>query len=124
MVLSVLKLNFFDKTPKVPIEATLILFKFFFLSFHLCTHEEESNKGHCQGDSGGPLFLKGNDMRYEFEQLLNFSPYFAHSRFIQIGVASFGSILNCTASPGGFSRLNHDVLQWIRRFKVKSLMER
>ena len=40
------------------------------------------------------------------------------SRFVQIGVASFGSILTCAASPGGFSRLNYDVLQWIRNAKV------
>merc|ERR1711894_710829 len=72
-------------------------------SFHLCTHKEGSNKGHCKGDSGGPLFIKGND-----------------ERFVQIGVASFGSTLTCASSPGGFSRLNHDVLQWIRNVKVDS----
>ena len=42
----------------------------------------------------------------------------AHSRFVQIGIASFGSIRTCAASPGGFSRLNYDVLQWLRRVKV------
>ena len=40
------------------------------------------------------------------------------SRFVQIAVASFGSKPTCATSPGGFSRLNYDVLQWIRTIKV------
>merc|ERR1711860_146157 len=41
-------------------------------------------------------------------------------RFVQIGIASFGSFpfRTCASSPGGFSRLSHDVLQWIRKVKV------
>ena len=39
-------------------------------------------------------------------------------RYVQIGVASFGSIVDCGSKPGGFSRLTYDVLQWIRKIKV------
>ena len=39
-------------------------------------------------------------------------------RFVQIAVASFGSEPTCATSPGGFSRLTYDVLQWIRTVKV------
>ena len=41
-------------------------------------------------------------------------------RYVQIGVASFGSIVDCGSKPGGFSRLTYDVMQWIRKVKVKS----
>ena len=39
-------------------------------------------------------------------------------RYVQIGVASFGSIVDCGSKPGGFSRLTFDVMQWIRKVKV------
>ena len=39
-------------------------------------------------------------------------------RFVQIAVASFGSNKTCATSPGGFSRLSYDVLQWIQTIKV------
>ena len=42
-------------------------------------------------------------------------------RFVEIGVASFGSKPNCATSPGGFARLTYDVLQWIRTVKVSAL---
>ena len=40
------------------------------------------------------------------------------SRYVQIGVASFGSIVDCGSKPGGFSRMTFDVMQWIRKVKV------
>ena len=55
-----------------------------------------------------------------FNKLQTTAPHSSSSptRFVQIGVASFGSTLTCASSPGGFSRLNYDVLQWIRSVKV------
>jgi len=41
-------------------------------------------------------------------------------RYVQIGVASFGSIVDCGSKPGGFSRMTYDVMQWIRKVKVDS----
>ena len=41
------------------------------------------------------------------------------SRYVQIGVASFGYIVDCGTKPGGFSRMTFDVIQWIRRVKVR-----
>jgi len=41
-------------------------------------------------------------------------------RYVQIGVASFGSIVDCGSTPGGFSRLTYNVMQWIRKVKVDS----
>ena len=41
-------------------------------------------------------------------------------RYVQIGVASFGSFVDCSSKPGGFSRLTYDVMQWIRKVKVKT----
>merc|ERR1711902_166523 len=43
-------------------------------------------------------------------------------RYVQIGVASFGSIVDwlCGSKPGRFSRLTYDVMQWIRKVKVES----
>ena len=43
-------------------------------------------------------------------------------RNVQIGVASFGSIVDCGSKPGGFSRLTYDVLQWIRKVKVEEIL--
>ena len=40
-------------------------------------------------------------------------------RYVLIGVASFGFVVDCGSKPGGFSRLTYDVLQWIRKVKVK-----
>merc|ERR1712110_486959 len=76
-------------------------------SFHLCTHEPGTKSGHCKGDSGGPLFLLDTDNRY-----------------VQIGVASFGSIVDCGSKPGGFSRMTFDVMQWIRKVKVDSWQQK
>ena len=38
-------------------------------------------------------------------------------RYVQIGVASFGSLGICASKPGGFSRMTYDVMQWIRKVK-------
>ena len=43
------------------------------------------------------------------------------SRYVQIGVASFGSIVDCGSKPGGFSRMTFDVMQWIRKVKVNRI---
>ena len=99
-----------------------LYFKNLFFSFHLCTHEPGTRSGHCQGDSGGPLFLLESDNReggIKINEILNILRFFL-SRYVQIGVASFGSIVDCGSKPGGFSRLTYDVMQWIRKVKVKS----
>lgn len=43
---------------------------------------------------------------------------FSDFRYVQIGVASFGSIVDCGLKPGGFARMTYDVLKWIREVKV------
>ena len=45
---------------------------------------------------------------------------FSGGRYVQIGVASFAFVVDCASKPGGFSRLTYDVLQWIRKVKVKN----
>ena len=90
-------------------------------SFHLCTHKPGTRSGHCGGDSGGPLFLLGSDKREESKQMKGVF-YVSCGRYAQIGVASVGTILDCGSKPGGFSRLTYDVLQWIRKVKVKNLL--
>ena len=43
-------------------------------------------------------------------------------RYVQIGVASFGSKENCGSKPGGFSRMTYDVMEWIRTVVVDNKM--
>ena len=88
-------------------------------SFHLCTHEPGTRSGHCGGDSGGPLFHldSASDNREENREI-NSIFYLSACRYVQIGVASFGFVVDCASKPGGFSRLTYDVLQWIRKVKV------
>ena len=42
---------------------------------------------------------------------------YACIRYVQIGVASFGSLDSCASKPGGYSRLTFDVIQWIKKVK-------
>ena len=87
-------------------------------SFHLCTHEPWTKSGHCEGDSGGPLFFFDTDNREVEIKWTDLVKVFLCFRYVQVGVASFGSIMDCGSKPGGFSRLTFDVMQWIRKVKV------
>ena len=62
----------------------------------MCNHDID--RGHCSGDSGGPLFIR------------------LRSRYLQIGVASFGfGKKRCGEFQGGFARLTPNVLSWIKK---------
>ena len=41
-----------------------------------------------------------------------------------VGVCSFANTGDCTSTPGGFARLTRNVLQWIKKVKVKPVLRR